>query len=101
MDTDYTPDRLLAFVQPPGDRGPICETGPVFRQEVDDTGSDISDHNIPSPPREGLLVFEGWMEHTGGPDLDLYFQGTWRPLTHWEMCRLRAGWHLFDDEVTT
>jgi hypothetical protein len=99
INNDFKPGRMLAFVEPEGDRGPILDPGPVFYDEINTTGPDISDHEFPKPPRAGLLIFEGWMECTGGPDPDVYFVGEWRPLTHWEMCRLRAGAvTLGDDE---
>lgn len=42
------------------------------------------------PDEYGLLILEGWMEPSseGRPR----FAGTWRRLTHWEMCRMRHGW---------
>jgi|GEM_PF-3411667 len=94
MDNDFVPGRMLAFVEPELDRGSILDPGPVFREEIENSGSDISDHDIPKALRGGLLIFEGWMEFTSGPDPDCYFAGEWRPLTHWEMCRLRAGLDL-------
>jgi hypothetical protein len=89
------PGRLIAFVRPEMDHGPILSVDGAFFDEVHDRGWDISDHDMPSGDQWGLLVFEGWVEHTSGPDPDVVLVGEWRPLTHWEMCRLRCRMSVF------
>ncbi len=85
--------RMLAFVRPEGDQGPILIAAGAYAQEVRAAGWDISDHNMPASAGRlyGLLVFEGFVEHTAGPDPDVYLAGNWRRLTHWELCRVGAG----------
>ncbi len=89
--------RALCFVAPTGDEGPILFAEGGLAEEISMAGSDISDHEMPCPDGiRGLLIFEGWMEYTAGPDPDLCFVGEWRRLTHWEMCRVRHGLSPFE-----
>lgn len=83
--------RMLVFVRGK-DEGPILDvSGEDFTEEIAQSGSDICNHDIEKPPRQGLLVFEGWVEVSGGEDPDVLFVGGWRELTHWEMCKVRCG----------
>lgn len=112
--TSSKASRLLAFIRrcdlEKGPEGPIlyvCD-GP-FRKEIELQGWDLSDHAFPKEkvqqqPFQGLYIFEGWVEYTSEPDPDIAFVGAWRPLTHWEMCRVRDGvtpWQLptMEDEL--
>ena len=92
------PGTILAFVRPEGDNGPILSADGSFLEEVHSSGWDISDHDMPKSTdtcgQHGLLVLEGWVERTGGPDPDTYMVGEWRRLTHYEMCRVRHGMPL-------
>ena len=94
------PSALLAFVRPERGRGPILLATGEFLTEVRDgcASWDIGDYDMPMPDRPGLLVFEGWIEVNAGPDPDVSFRGSWRQLTHWEMCRVRFGLSPFGDE---
>lgn len=91
--------RLLVYVHHDGYTGPILEASGVFVEDVLNFGRDISDHDMPNANNEGLLIFEGFIEHTAGPDPDLFFCGEWRNLTHWEMCRVRVGLSPWDEKV--
>lgn len=71
--------------------GPILEASGGFREEISNSGSDLEEHDVPKPPRSGLLLFEGWVEILGSEDPDVSWVGEWRELTHWEMCRVRCG----------
>jgi hypothetical protein len=89
---DFGPSSLVAFVRPELDLGPILSADGEFLEEVREAGSwDIGDHNMPLPTEMGLQVFEGWREVSPGPDPDISFVGSWRRLTHWEICRMRFG----------
>jgi len=83
--------RAVAFVRGEAlDEGPILQWhGPELDNELSHGGRDIADHNFPPPPRGGLVIFEGWLEVSHGPDPDVMFVGEWRELTHWEICRMR------------
>lgn len=89
------PGRLLAFVKEDLDEGPILLCSGAFIEEIRECGYNIADHNMPAPNCHGLLVFEGFIEHTRGPDPDVMWLGEWRQLTHWELCRLRYGLNIF------
>lgn len=92
------PSRLLAFVRPELDSGPILEVdGEGFAAEIDPGGWDISDHNMLMPDHAGLQVYEGWVECGPGPDPDCSLVGRWRVLSHWEMSRIRFGMPIFSD----
>jgi len=67
--------------------------GTPFADEVEMAGYDIEDHCFPppDPPMSGLLIFEGWVQVGPGLEPDITIDGLWRPLTHWEMCRVRFG----------
>ena len=73
--------------------GPILWAEGEFLRELQEGcgGWDIADHELPDPPGAGLWAFEGWIEVGHGPDAEVEWQGDWRRLTHWEMCRLRFG----------
>lgn len=91
-----SPGKLLAFVRPEIDSGPIlCATVP-FLEEIWQSGWDISDHDMPMSDASGLQIFEGWIELSGDPEPDPRFVGQWRQLTHWEMCRVRHGMMPFE-----
>jgi len=86
---------LLAFVKD-GEHGPeepILLAIDAFVQEVDVSGNNLDDHQIDAPPagEEGLMIFEGWVSHTSGPDPDVFLEGGWRRLNQWELVRLRCG----------
>ena len=83
--------RLLVFVRPELDNGPILIHSGCFSEEVWERGWDISDHEMPCATRMGLYIFEGFISYSPGPEPDIYFSGEYRDLTHWEMCRLRIG----------
>lgn len=85
------PSSLVAFVRPELDSGPILTADGEFLEEVRVSGWDISDHNMPLPTTMGLQIFEGWVEVGHEPDPDVSIVGSWRQLTHWEMCRMRFG----------
>ena len=91
--------RMLAFVRPEGDQGPILVADGAYAGEIRAGGWDISDHDMPVPTSalRGLLVFEGLVESTRGPDPDVSLVGEWRHLTHWEMCRVVAGFSPWSD----
>ena len=95
------PTRLLAFIKPTGDEGPILEWrgGDVVAEEFAQAGHDTADHSFPVPDgrMRGLLIFEGWLEWTSGPEPDSMFVGEWRMLSMWELSRVRFGLSPFDD----
>lgn len=94
-----TPSRLLAFVRPELDCGPILAADGEFIEECRAIGAwDISDNNMTTPTAWGLQVYEGWLERAAGDDGDVTFVGAWRQLTHWEMCRVRFGMSPFVEE---
>lgn len=90
-----TPIRLLAFVRPEGDNGPILawDGSPGFGEDLAMAGWDIADHEMPATDGVlyGLLIFEGWTEWSSQPEPDMRLAGEWRRLTHWETCRVRNG----------
>ena len=51
-------------------------------------GSDTSDHNMPCADIPGLQIFEGF---TDVIEEEVSLSGSYRLLTHYEMCRLRMG----------
>lgn len=77
--------------------GHVCAATAAFAEEVRDGGPAISDHNMPMPDRPGLVLFEGWVEVGAGEDPDVSWVGEWRPLSHWEMSRVRHGLPPWDD----
>ena len=85
------PCRLLAFVRPEGDNGPILAAGEGFFEAVHSAGWDISDHNMPCTDgvMYGLLLFEGWQANP--EDDEPCLVGEWRRLTFWELSRVRHG----------
>lgn len=84
--------QLLAWVGKDLDNGPILAASGSFDVEVESGGGhDIADHDMPCAPSAGLLLFEGWISVGATPDPDVFFEGQWRSLTHWEMCRLMVG----------
>jgi len=85
------PSMLLAYLHSQRDEGPILAATGEFAEEVRNSGWDTSDHEMPCGDVAGLQVFEGWIEVGPGPDPDIAFVGSWRQLTHWEMCRVRYG----------
>jgi len=80
--------RLLVFVRPELDNGPILIHNGCFSDEVMYKGWDVSDHNMPCANVMGLQIFEGFLEVI---DEEVILSGSYRQLTHYEMCRLRAG----------
>ena len=87
------PSRLLAFVRPEGDNGPVLAADGDFHKEVFEGGWDIENYNMPmSLPLYGLLIFEGFIEVGTEPEPDVSLSGEWRQLSHWEICRVRHGW---------
>jgi hypothetical protein len=93
MDTQAAePLRLLAFVRPELDQGPVLYAEGEWSVLLRGRGSwDIGDMNMPMPPRMGLMVFEGWHETSPTDPTELSFVGAWREMTHWELCRARFG----------
>lgn len=106
MTDGLKPGRALVFIRAmpgalePKLQGPILDADGAFAAEVQHGGNDMADHSLMTSSaadlfwarrRAGLLVFEGWLEHTSGPDPDVHWIGQWRALTLWEMCLLRAG----------
>lgn len=87
------PSRLMAYVHACGDEGPILSAVGAFVDELKNAGYDVSDHDMPKPDvgHVGLLVFEGWVDVGPGDDPDVSLVGSWRRLTHWEMCRVTFG----------
>ena len=84
--------QLVAYIDERRDRGPILAASGAFSEEATQGGHDIADHNIPTPEFAGLAVFEGWLWVQGDPgEVDVRFDGSWRPLTHWELCRFAKG----------
>ena len=51
---------------------------------VEDNGFSLDDNLLPTPPHEGLVIFEGIMGFEA-------FEGTWRDLTILELTRLSTG----------
>lgn len=92
------PSQALAFVRPELDQGPILAVTGAFFDEVHAAGWDISDHNIATPTTPGLQIFEGWVDVGPGDDPDVRWEGGWRPLSHWELCRLRFGMTPFQEK---
>ena len=93
MDAQATePLRLLAFVRPELDQGPVLYAEGEWSVLLREHGSwDIGDVNMPMPARMGLMVFEGWHETSPTDLTDFSFVGAWREMTHWELCRARFG----------
>ena len=92
MNTQIEPLRLVAFVRPELDQGPILAAEGHFSVLLREIGSwDICDLDMMMPNRMGLLVFEGWAERSPTDDTDIRWVGAWREMTHWELCRLRFG----------
>lgn len=101
---EHEPSRLIAYVRSPADHGPILSHTGQFTARIEEDGiSDIEDLEMPMSSNQGfpggLLVFEGWIE-TGvaGDPTDYHLVGDWRPLEHWEICRLRFGLDAFTGE---
>lgn len=92
------PSRLIVFATGNQDQGPILLAEGCFTEEVAVAGSDISDHELPRPDGPGLWVFEGWVNIGPGTDPDVFLDGEWRRLTHWEMCRMRHGMAPWDEQ---
>jgi hypothetical protein len=93
MDTQAAePLRLLAFVRPELDQGPVLYAEGAWSVFLRELGSwDIGDMNMPMPPHGGLMVFEGWHETVTTDPTEVSFVGAWREMTHWELCRARFG----------
>lgn len=86
------PLRLLAFVRPELDQGPILAAEGDWANMLREVGSwDIGDYSMRMPDRPGLHIFEGWTKLMPDDPSDMQWEGEWRQLTHWEMCRLRFG----------
>lgn len=85
--------RLLAFVRDAAKKpieGWILYWEPPFKDEVSDSVH-LEDHDFPNSNLEGLLLFEGYVYVTPGPEPDVEFHGAWRQLTHWEMLLVQQG----------
>jgi hypothetical protein len=87
------PLRLLVFVRPELDCGPILAwDGPVdVREDLSMAGWDMGDHEMPCSLAPGLMIFEGWRECASGPEPSIYYSGEWRRLSFWELSRVRHG----------
>lgn len=92
------PLRLVACIRDTTSKSPILFAEGEWvelleRLEV----NDVEDLNIPKPTYTGIHVFEGW--HTVAPHdfTDVAFEGNWRLIDHWEMCRIRYGNNPFRD----
>jgi hypothetical protein len=82
--TTATPGQMVVSVRPEMDNGPILYT---VRFHI----SDLAGPTLPLPQSYGLLVFEGSIEYSPGPDPNVRLSGKWRQLTHWEICRLNEA----------
>jgi len=82
--------RLLAFVRPELDNGPILIHDGILSEEVWAKGWNIKQHNLPCADFMGLQIFEGFVT-TSNSESEKVISGAWRRLTHWEMCRIRIG----------
>lgn len=75
------------------------EVRTFLENEVMSCSDALDDHDVRAvAPRTGLLVFEGMIEHSLGPDPDVYWSGEWRPLTHWELLQVGCGQNPFGGE---
>ena len=83
--------RMLIFVRPELDNGPILIHDGCFSEQVLKGGWDISRHEMPCADIPGLQIFEGFVSYDSGEDRNIYLSGMYRQLTHYEMCRLRMG----------
>ena len=101
--------RVLAYVtcakerrpdREPDVEGPILEATGEFAGEASEACHNLSDcYGVVLPPCTGLLVFEGWIEWSGDSDgAEPEWMGQWRGLEFWELCKLRDGQRVFDDE---
>lgn len=92
--------RLAAYVRAGDDDAPILGAEGVLWIEVETGGDNIADHEMPLPSFSGLAVFEGWVVVESGEDGDVRLEGRWRPMSHWEVCRLRVGLMPWDEEAS-
>jgi hypothetical protein len=86
------PSWLIAYVtdcQRQHPEGLILEASNGFKHEQEEVGSiQLADHTIPEPPRNGLLVLDGWVDFYEEGSV---FRGEWRMLSFAELTRLRFG----------
>lgn len=103
--TDQKPatQRFVAFITPEKDRGPVLIADDSLKavfEAFDDYNVflQIREHGMSPANREGLLVWEGHVEQLSEEPEDILWEGTWRPMTHWELYRLRFGLTPFPAE---
>jgi hypothetical protein len=93
------PSLLLAYVTDFEERHPegfILESTGGFAYVIGEQGScHLGDYEVPRPPRDGLLVLEGWVEYERE---DFPLVGGWRPLSFHELNILRHGGRLFQED---
>ncbi len=93
------PCQALIFVYPELSHGQILEATGDFLVEAIEHSWIMDDHEMMMPVVPGIQIFEGWVEVGVGEDPDIRWFGSWRLLTHWEMCRVRHGMSPFGDPV--
>jgi hypothetical protein len=93
------PSLLLVYVTDFQERHPdgfILESTGGFAYQISEQGScHLGDYKVPRPPRNGLLVLDGWMDFE--PE-DHAIVGEWRPLSFHELNILRHGGRLFQED---
>ncbi len=92
MSTSY--GRALVFFSPELHReGWILDATGALLEECRHNSFGLEDHNTPrvGRPAYGLAIFEGFLHVDRSEDPDVYWKGEWRPLTHWELVRVRSG----------
>lgn len=82
---------LVAYLMPQGGPSPILRADGALKIEVESHGWFLEDHDMPEPSERGLMVFEGLVESSVGPEPESILRGRWRPITHAELCRLAEG----------
>jgi len=86
--------RLVVFVHPSLKDGPILIAEGIFLNEISQVGWDLGDYAgyiRPVPSMAGLLIFDGWIESTSGPEPDSWLVGCWRRVTVRELLKIAVG----------